>query len=261
MGWENFIYFAFPAVLLWLLSGGIIYNKRFERLSQVFYVMGIAIFASFIVLFWNDIQRPPFKTMGETRLWYSLFLTTIGFITYKHWKYKWLIIYNGIIATVFVVMNLVRPEMHTQNLMPALQSIWFIPHVGVYILSYSMFGAATVSSLIILNNLSKNKIDKKLLALVDNLVYSGFGFLTLGMLMGAIWAKEAWGSYWSWDPKETWAFLTSMAYLIYIHLRLVHKNKINSIMYWILVFSFILLGITWLGVSYLPSAQGSVHVY
>ena len=103
--------------------------------------------------------------------------------------------------------------------MPALQSIWFIPHVSVYILSYSMFGAATIASFILLNNLSKNKQDTKLADLIDNLVYSGFGFLSLGMLMGAIWAKEAWGNYWSWDPKETWAFLTLLLSCV-LHLRL-----------------------------------------
>ena len=54
----------------------------------------------------------------------------------------------------------------------------------------------------------------------DNLVYAGVAFLSIGMLLGSLWAKEAWGNYWSWDPKETWAVITWMGYLIYIHLRL-----------------------------------------
>ena len=261
MAWENFIYFAIPSMFLWLISGVFIHIKRYEKLSQFIFILGIIVFSIFVVLLWNDMKRPPFKTMGETRLWYSLFLTIIGFMTYKRWHYKWLISYTGVVAIVFVVINLLKPEIHSQNLMPALQSIWFIPHVSVYILSYSMFGAATIASFILLNNLSKNKQDTKLADLIDNLVYSGFGFLSLGMLMGAIWAKEAWGNYWSWDPKETWAFLTSTAYLVYIHLRLRYKKNNKSIIYWVLIFSFILLCITWLGVSYLPSAQGSIHVY
>nr|WP_238319380.1 cytochrome c biogenesis protein CcsA [Bacteroides propionicifaciens] len=103
------------------------------------------------------------------------------------------------------------------------------------------------------------KIDKNLDLLMDNLVYLGLAFLLLGMLMGALWAKEAWGHYWSWDPKETWAFITSCGYLLYIHLCI--RNKYPKLTLWLLSFSFILLMITWVGVNYLPAAQGSVHVY
>ena len=105
----------------------------------------------------------------------------------------------------------------------------------------------------------QKKTDKNLNLLMDNLVYLGLAFLLLGMLMGALWAKEAWGHYWSWDPKETWAFITSCGYLLYIHLSF--RNKYPRVALWLLSFSFILLMITWVGVNYLPAAQGSVHVY
>ena len=63
-----------------------------------------------------------------------------------------------------------------------------------------------------------------LLSKLDNGSYRsiglGFAFLTLGILSGAVWANEAWGSYWSWDPKETWAFITWLVYAIYLHIRL-----------------------------------------
>ena len=122
-----------------------------------------------------------------------------------------------------------------------------------------MFGASTIAAIILLFKLRKDKEDKELEKLIDNLVYVGFGFLALGMLMGCMWAKEAWGNYWSWDPKETWAFLTITTYLAFIHTRI---QKIDiRISLWILIIALILLCITWLGVSYLPSAQGSVHVY
>ena len=80
-----------------------------------------------------------------------------------------------------------------------------------------------------------------------------------GMVLGAVWAKEAGGHYWSWDPKETWAFVTAAAYLVYIHLRLRHAPE--RVVLWTLPISFILLMITWIGVNYLPAAQGSIHVY
>jgi ABC-type transport system involved in cytochrome c biogenesis permease subunit len=201
------------------------------------------------------------RTMGETRLLYSLFIASIGYATYKRWKYKWLLSYSALLASVFVMINLLKPEIHSKNLMPALQSIWFVPHVTSYILSYSMLGAATIAAFVQLYFISKNKSsDNKIFRFTDNIVYVGFGFLLLGMLMGAIWAKEAWGHYWSWDPKETWAFVTASAYLVYIHLRL-NKTVAEKIALWTLPVSFILLMITWIGVNYLPAAQTSVHVY
>ena len=96
--------------------------------------------------------------------------------------------------------------------------------------------------------------------MTDNLVYVGTAFITIGMLLGAIWAKEAWGHYWSWDPKETWAAATWISYLIYIHIRL-RKGVSNRIAMIVVVVSFIILQMCWWGLNYLPSAQQSIHVY
>ena len=91
--------------------------------------------------------------------------------------------------------------------MPALQSPWFAPHVIVYMFAYAMLGAATVMAVYLLW-FKKKEIERKEMDLCDNLTYVGLAFMTLGMLTGAIWAKEAWGHYWAWDPKETWAAAT-----------------------------------------------------
>ena len=258
MMWSNFIWFALPAILLWLSSGALVYSKKNERLSNVLMLAGIAIFAFFIAGFWIHIERPPMRTMGETRLWYSMFLSIVGFVAYRRWKYPWLLSFTAVVATVFVVVNLVKPEIHSKSLMPALQSPWFVPHVTAYILSYAMFGSATIGAII---QLWKKDQNKGVFNFIDNMIYVGYGFLMLGLLMGAIWAKEAWGHYWSWDPKETWAFVTCTAYLGYIHIRLRRNKQSSVVALWFVILAFILLMITWIGVNYLPSAQGSVHVY
>ena len=99
------------------------------------------------------------------------------------------------------------------------------------------------------------------MTICDNLVYVGLSFMTFGMLFGALWAKEAWGHYWAWDPKETWAAITWFAYLAYIHYRLMPKHNVK-IALWMLLISFVLLQMCWWGINYLPSAQGtSVHTY
>ncbi|WP_291127288.1 cytochrome c biogenesis protein CcsA, partial [Dysgonomonas sp. UBA7698] len=231
-----------------------------KRLGDILMLCGIAVFAAFIAGFWIHIERPPMRTMGETRLWYSFFLSSVGYLAYRRWKYPWLLSFSALVASVFVFINLFKPEIHSKNLMPALQSEWFVPHVTSYILSYAMFGAATIGAFVQLRKVHRNGYsNENIFSFIDNIVYVGFGFLVLGMLMGAVWAKEAWGHYWSWDPKETWAFVTSMAYLGYIHIRL--YGKYDKVALWALPIAFILLMITWIGVNYLPAAQGSVHVY
>ena len=259
MTWNEFLYFAIPTILCLLSASLCIYKAHLVNIANILTVLGIVIFASFIICLWIGQERPPLRTIGETRLWYSFFLSLIGYITYRHWKYKWLLSYSNIVAVVFIFVNIFKPEIHSTNLMPALQSYWFVPHVTVYILSYAMLGAATIAGIIQLNKIKKGKGDQNLYNLIDNVTYIGFGFLILGMLMGAVWAKEAWGHYWSWDPKETWAFVTSAAYLVFIHMRLQKYHQ--SFTLWVLPVAFVLLMITWIGVNYLPAAQNSVHVY
>ena len=259
MTWNEYLWFAIPSIICWLTAGILVFKNSKSNWVDILSIVGIVIFGAFIIGIWIGQARPPLRTMGETRLWYSFFLALIGYITYRHWKYNWLLAYSGLVASVFVCINIFKPEIHSENLMPALQSYWFIPHVTVYILSYSMLGAATIASFMQIHKLNRGVATQKLYQFIDNIVYIGFGFLMLGLLMGAIWAKDAWGHYWSWDPKETWAFITSAAYLIYIHMRL--QNRHPKITLWMLPIAFVLLMITWIGVSYLPAAQSSVHVY
>ena len=139
--------------------------------------------------------------------------------------------------------------------MPALQSIWFIPHVTVYMFSYSVLGCAFI---IALCGLVHHK--EEYLVTADNLVYSGVAFLSIGMLLGSLWAKEAWGNYWSWDPKETWAVVTWMGYLLYIHLRLQRKfRKKDAVRHTDFLLSGIADVLVWS--ELFASAQQSVHLY
>ena len=204
---------------------------------------------------WISLERPPLRTMGETRLWYSFFLPLAGIIVYSRWKYKWILSFSTVLALVFICVNLFKPEIHDKTLMPALQSPWFAPHVIVYMFAYAVLGAATLMALVSLIGKTRH------LDIIDNMVYVGLAFMTFGMLFGALWAKEAWGHYWSWDPKETWAAITWLSYLGYIHYRLVPRHRVRLAL-GSLVVSFVLLQMCWWGINYLPSAQGtSVHTY
>ncbi|MDR2946799.1 MAG: cytochrome c biogenesis protein CcsA [Candidatus Adiutrix sp.] len=258
MTWQHFNWLAPLAIALWLLAAWSAF--RHKKAVDVFMIAGILVLGAFIAGFWLNVQRPPMRTMGETRLWYSFFLSGAGYLAYRRWGYPWLLAFSCLMAGMFAAINLFKPEIHSIALMPALQSYFFVPHVTVYMLSYSILAVATLASLLQLRKIGRGKSDPKLYDFLDNLVHIGLGFLMLGLISGAAWAKEAWGHYWSWDPKETWAFITAAAYLLYLHLRL-RPTVSPRLTLWTLPLAFALLMITWLGVSLLPSAAGSVHIY
>lgn len=260
MSWDYFIYFSSVAVILWIVAAVLAFISNKRTMPTLFTVAGLIVFFVFIVGMWISLERPPLRTMGETRLWYSFFLPLVGLITYQRWRYKWLLSFSTVLSTVFIVINIAKPDIHNKVLMPALQSPWFSPHVIIYMFSYAILGAVTLIAIYYLVREKRLTDTSKLMQMTDNLVYVGFAFITIGMLLGAIWAKEAWGHYWSWDAKETWAATTWISYMIYIHIRLKKETSYRTAMI-VLIISFVMLQICWWGLNYLPSAQQSVHVY
>lgn len=259
MIWSYFIVFALLSVALWTTGAWAAWRNR-RQLAFAATGLGLAVFFAYILIMWITLERPPLRTMGETRLWYSFFLPLAGIIVYSRWQYKWILGFSTLLAAVFVCINLFRPEIHSKTLMPALQSPWFAPHVIVYMMAYALLGAAVVMSVYLLFCKKEAGTDREM-EITDNLVYVGLSFMTLGMLMGAIWAKEAWGHYCAWDPKETWAAITWLSYLVYIHYRLYRPRSIRPSL-WLIIIAFCLLQMCWWGINYLPSAQGmSVHTY
>ncbi|WP_196889139.1 cytochrome c biogenesis protein CcsA [Aureivirga sp. CE67] len=264
MTWLDFPMFSMSIIGLWIIGFiflGISYKKeQFIKICFAFFTIGWLVLIYFIKDLWIELDRPPMRTLGETRLWYATFLPLVGFLTYFRWKFKWFLAYSIGMAGMFLVINYLNPETYSKTLMPALQSPWFIPHVLVYLFSYAVLAASSFVAIKGFIGLRKQKFDIATIQLADNLVYIGFAFLTLGLLFGALWAKEAWGHYWTWDPKEVWAFLTWMGYLIYIHYRYFHPQK-NKQALTILALAFVVLIVCWFGVNYLPVAQASVHTY
>lgn len=278
MTWEYLIWFGGAASLLWLagaLSGAV---SGKVRTAVVLSLAGSFVFSIFIAGMWMSLERPPMRTVGETRLWYSLFLSLTGTAVYTRWRYRWILPFSCVMSVVFLCINLLKPEIHDQSLMPALQSVWFIPHVTVYMFAYAILGAVTLFALYLWLRPSGRCPSDEEMSMCDNLVRIGWSFLTLGMVMGALWAKQAWGDWWTWDPKETWAFATWLGYLLYLHLRpAVGPARQDSgpasgsrmsgtaeydILFALLVFSFLLLQMCWYGINYLPAAQGiSIHTY
>ena len=261
MIWIDFQLFGLIALTFWLLGVLAIYIFPGMKLSgSLLMSAGTIIMAVFLAVLWIQLERPPLRTLGETRLWYSVFLSAIGIVTYLRWKYKWFAALSILLAVLFLMINFLKPETYDKTLMPALQSPWFVPHVIVYILAYALLAGSSIVAAKGLYQYYSKSLYNSSVQLADNFVYLGFSFLTLGLIFGALWAKEAWGHYWTWDPKETWAFITWMAYLIYIHTRKYQPgNFVTSL--WVLSLAFIILLVCWFGIKYLPTAQESIHNY
>ena len=262
MNWVYYPYYYYMTSLMWLVSFVFLFfkNNKISNFGFLLSIVGTVTISLFATILWIQLGRPPLRTLGETRLWYSIFLPLVGIVFFAKWKFRWFLQYSLFLAMVFLTINFLKPETHEKTLMPALQSLWFVPHVIVYIFAYALLAGASVVAVNGLYKQYKNKFEMSVMLLADNLVYFGFAFITLGLLFGALWAKEAWGDYWTWDPKETWAFITWMGYLVYMHFRY-HQPKLYKTALWVLAFSFVVLLICWFGVNYLPSASNSVHVY
>ena len=154
-------------------------------------------------------------------------------------------------------------------LVPALQSNWLVMHVTVMVLSYAallagcLFAIAYLVVCFIDSSVTKKSETfpsfdsqgtflQQLAIKLDNLSYRilglGFPLLTIGLLSGAIWANQTWGSYWSWDPKETWALITWFVFAIYLHTR-ISKGWNGKKSAFLAVFGFIILWVCYLGVN------------
>nr|YP_009550358.1 heme attachment to plastid cytochrome c [Characiopsis acuta]QAA11290.1 heme attachment to plastid cytochrome c [Characiopsis acuta] len=172
------------------------------------------------------------------------------------------------------------PEMKViTGLAPSLQSNWLMMHVSVMMLSYATLILGSLLSLLFLiiqffsskqnqstplslstsgiqeNNIIETKnIQLSLLEVIDiwsyRLIGLGFPFLTLGIISGAVWANEAWGAYWSWDPKESWALITWLIFAIYLHTRLI-KGWSGQKTAAIGSLGFVIIWVCYLGVNFL----------
>ena len=181
-GWNIFPYMAI-ASLIFAIVGAIfaLRTKSRSTLALCSTAMAILVYGAFIATLWISLERPPLRTMGETRLWYSFFMLVAGFITYLRWNYRWILSFSTLMATVFVVINILKPEIHDQSLMPALQSVWFVPHVAVYMFSYALLGCATLLAIAALIRRNE-ELDMP----IARLLYGGITFFTIGIILFCI---------------------------------------------------------------------------
>lgn len=133
-----------------------------------------------------------------------------------------------------------RNAAEIQPLVPALQSWWMKVHVPANFIGYGTFALAAMVAIAYLLKLS-GKLEDRLpsLEVLDDVMYKaiaiGFAFFTIATILGALWAAEAWGGYWSWDPKETWALIVWLNYATWLHMRLMKGLRGKVAAWWAIV--------------------------
>ena len=174
-----------------------------------------------------------------------------------------------ILPVVFLLMafsSLPSTSKEIMPLIPALQSQWLVWHVILSFIGEAGFAVAFCASIMYL--IRKRSAENSFIArtfpsltVLDTISYRaiaiGFPIFTIGALIfGAVWAKYAWGDYWSWDPKETWALITWIVYALYLHARIVHGWK-GTVAALISIIGFLATMFTLFGVNYLISGLHS----
>ena len=184
----------------------------------------------------------------------------------------------GLVTIIISLASLLPPRLRDASpLVPSLQSYWIKIHVTLMLVSYAAFALSFVAAVLYLFFHYRNQFlqprsigamaarqpenHTALMDLLDELTYRlimlGFPILAFGIITGGLWANHAWGTYWSWDPKETWALITWLVYAAYLHARM-SRDWQGAKAAWFAVAGFVSVLITYLGVNYLATG---LHTY
>jgi len=242
LSWVTFIYFGSFVMYLFRMILG---REFWGKLASVAAWTGFAAQTAALLWRWKasydlGIGHVPLSNLYESMIFFAWMIILL------HLVIEWRTANRGfgifVVPMAFLAMAYasLAPSVsdRIQPLIPALQSNWLTSHVVTCFMGYAAFAFAFGCGLIYFlkmpdgNNREKSNGFLKLLPPLETLdimiyqsVAMGFVFLTIGIMTGSIWAHYAWGSYWSWDPKETWALVTWLVYTAYLHIRLIRKRK------------------------------------
>jgi len=206
-------------------------TERVGRLASAFMILGFLLLTAAVIFRGISAHRVPWGNMYEFSITGAFAFSGAYLFALKKYKLRWL----GLPVSLAVLLTLgtaitllYRPS---APLVPALKSTWLVIHVSAAIISGGVFLLANcvAAAYLILDRYEQKGVRpvwaQRLpsLEVLDNLSYRlvalVFPLWTFAVIAGAIWAESAWGRYWGWDPKETWAFITWVAYAAYLHAR------------------------------------------
>ncbi|MCP4341851.1 MAG: c-type cytochrome biogenesis protein CcsB [Desulfobulbaceae bacterium] len=243
-------------------------NTKVRKIARMILVVSGVLQTLHIVSRYILAGHTPITSQHEAVVFFA-WATTWAYLSFR-WRYT---VKNfGTFVSIFILILLVISSFSSREftpLLPALQSIWLPIHAGVSIIAYGFLSLAFCGGLMYL--LQERELKSKkfgylfsrfpsldaLDQLNNHCLTAGFVFLTLGIVTGSVWARQAWGTYWQWDPKETWSLITWFLYLVQLHQRLTvgWRGKKAAVM---AIVGFAAVVFTLWGVTYL---LGGVHSY
>ena len=242
-------------------------RKDVERVATWFLAVGFLFHTMSIAMRWLAGGHPPIANLHET-LSFLAWALVGGFLIFQ-WKHKLKSL--GAFVTPIATVTIVASSLQGNEMIPlspVLRSIWLPIHASICLFADAVFALAFCIAIMYL--LQERQIKKKRLGAIFKRLPSletldlmngqcltvGFPLLTLGIVTGSIWAEQAWGAYWSWDPKETWSLITWFLYAALIHQRLTvgWRGRKAAIM---TIAGFFTLVFTFLGVSLFLSGAHS----
>jgi cytochrome c-type biogenesis protein CcsB len=272
-GFTTIAYLLSSAFYLGLL---VFKGKKLGSIGLGFAILGVLTQTAALALRWNEsyklgIGHAPLTNMYESLVFFA-WCTTLFYI-FMEFKFKARVIGAFVMPFAFTAMAYASfakgINQQISPLIPALQSNWLIAHVMTCFIGYGAFAVAGGLGMMYLlkqssinRGLSENTLTGGLPALkiIDDLTHKtivfGFMWLTAGIITGAVWANEAWGTYWSWDPKETWSIITWFVYALTLHARFT-RGWAGSRIAWLAILGFISVFFTYFGVNFLLSGLHS----
>ena len=212
------LYFVFVAVR----------NDKAAKIAVYLQAAGLVLHTVALICRGIGAGRLPLSNQYEFATSFAWGMCLVSLIFVLRYKFPVLGAFSAPV-TFLIIGYAAMQSKEVHELMPALRSSWLGFHVSTAIIAYGAFGVSFVLSVIFLLRdrmrahgfLDEHIPDKEKLDMISyRSVSLGLLFLTFTIVTGAIWAERAWGSYWSWDPKETWSLVTWIVYVVYLHLRI-----------------------------------------
>ena len=206
-------------------------SQKAMRIATAMMILGFIFLLVGVVTRGLSASRVPWGNMYEFSITGALAFTGAYLAALRKYDLRWLGVLVSISALLTLGTAITLLYVPSAPLVPALKSTWLVIHVSTAIISGGVFLLANVISAayLYLDNMESKGVRKPwaqrlpALEVLDQLSYRLVAFVfplwTFSVIAGAIWAESAWGRYWGWDPKETWAFITWVAYAAYLHAR------------------------------------------